>query len=566
MVAAAGAFALGIFSVALIYNTLGTSEKSIANNRYNGMETLAEFQFRKTVLINETALPEENLADFPLMISIKDDDLRSIKHGGKVISDQGYDIRFTKSDGVSLLDYEIESYNPESGNLVCWVRIDSLSKGINNQLFLYFNNKFAANESSSATWNKTYRGVWHLKGALSSKIPHANQVAHVEKRKSDDEKEVYVASEKNSSQFVCLNTPEDVDIAGDITVSAWVYLTAGKKEQSIVNKLSNYNGGYRLFVNKKNRLAFEIRNANSQVAQISQEIGIELETNKWIHVAAKFSEGSDEISTFVNGVMDATAKAGISLEGSTEPLQIGRDPQRKQFYFAGLVDEVRISNKALTNNWIAAEYANQSVGSNFVTFSATEPIQQQISMSLLTFDAEVAGNAVALKWLTATEIENELFTVERSKNGLEFAQIGTLPGAGNSNELLTYNYKDKNLEPGTFYYRVKMTNAAGGNEYSMITPINIEAEEEANIRLMSPQPNPFKEDFSVEYIAPKEGEVKVKLQSLQGEVILEETYPAVKASLQKFYYKDENKLRPGVYFLSVSQDDEKKMVKLVKRM
>ncbi|MCC6767910.1 MAG: hypothetical protein IT240_02595, partial [Bacteroidia bacterium] len=43
----AGAFAFGIFSVTMVYNSLINTEESRANNRFNGMETLAEFKFRK---------------------------------------------------------------------------------------------------------------------------------------------------------------------------------------------------------------------------------------------------------------------------------------------------------------------------------------------------------------------------------------------------------------------------------------------------------------------------------------------------------------------------------------
>ncbi|HOY48464.1 MAG TPA: hypothetical protein PK281_03630, partial [Flavobacteriales bacterium] len=53
-VAVAGAFALGVFSVALLYNTIGTSNQSIANNKFNGVETLAEYKFRKQLSIDDT--------------------------------------------------------------------------------------------------------------------------------------------------------------------------------------------------------------------------------------------------------------------------------------------------------------------------------------------------------------------------------------------------------------------------------------------------------------------------------------------------------------------------------
>lgn len=564
-VVAAGALALGVFSVALVYNTIGTSKDSIANNRWNGMETLAEYKFRKKISINADQIPQgETLHHFPVMVIIKDAELKSASNGGMVVSESGADIRFTKDDGVSLLNYEIETYNPATGDLLAWVEMDSISHGNPPSVFLYFSNKFAANESSSAAWNKTYKAVWHLKGALSTKIPHANQFASAETFEGD--KEVYVASEKNSSQFPCLNTPEDVDITGDLTLSAWVNVS-GKKEQVILSNQSGFNGGYRLSINKDKRVEFDIRNENAVAAQIAgKENAFELEKDTWYHIAAVYSDEKDTMMVYVNGKFDRGLKTDVSLAGSTEPLQIGREPLKKIYYFDGLLDEVHVSNIARSEAWIAAEYANQNNPAAFMKIGNTEEIQQQISMTLLTFEGEAQESTVQLKWLTANENENELFTIERSTDGVSFAEIGTKPGAGNSIEVLNYSYRDLNPVIGTNYYRVKLTNSSGMNEYSMITPVQVEPAGLADIKISAPQPNPFTKDFEVEYTLPKDGLALVKLMSISGDVIVKEEINGQKDAPLRFMYSDETGIKPGVYFLSVSQDDEKKMVKLIKRI
>ncbi|MEX1188601.1 MAG: DUF2341 domain-containing protein [Bacteroidia bacterium] len=563
-VAAAGALALGVFSVALLYNTIGTSTDSIANNKWNGVETLAEYKFRKKINIDASQIAfEETLGDFPIMVALTDADLKSAPNGGKVLSESGADIRFTKDDGVTLLDYEIETYNPQTGYLLAWVKMDSISSKNAKPIYLYFSNKFAAIESSSAAWNKTYKAVWHLKGALSSKIPNANQFAKI--ATIEDDKEVYIASEKNSSQFPCLNTPEDVDITGDLSISAWVLLS-GKKEQTIVSNQSGFNGGYRLAINKDRRIEFEIRNEKSEPAAVASKEGIQLERENWYYITAVYSDDADSMSVFVNGGFDKGLKTNISLAGSTEPLQIGREPNRKIYYFDGLVDEVRISNITRSPYWIATEYANQSSPNTFLKIGGTEAIVQQISMTLLTFDGEAEGNTVQLKWLTANEVDNDLFTIERSQNGIEFKEIGTKPGAGNSNEVISYKYRDNSPEMGTNYYRVKLTSSSGAVEYSMITPVQVEPAGEADIKISSPQPNPFVKDFQVEYSLPKTGIASLKFMSISGAVVLEEKVNAEKNAPLKFFYKDENGLKPGVYFLSVAQDDDKKMIKLIKRL
>jgi biopolymer transport protein ExbB len=563
-VAAAGALALGIFSVALLYNTLGNSKDSIANNRWNGMETLAEYKFRKKIIINAEEIPAgETLKDFPVMVTIKDNDLRSAANGGKMVSESAADIRFTKDDGVTLLDYEIERYNPVTGELLAWVRTDALNNLSTKPIYLYFSNKFAANESSSNAWNKTYKGVWHLRGALSTKIPFANQLA--QKPVMIEDKEVYVAAEKNSSQFPCLNTPDDVDITGEISISAWIYLT-DKKEQTIVSNQSGFNGGYRLSVSKDRHLDFNVRNENAEPAEIAGKSGMELQKETWYYVSAVYSDSGDSMATYINGKYDRGIKTQLSMAGSTEPLQLGREPSKKIYYFGGVLDEVNISNIVRSGSWIQTAYANQASPEKFMKIGQTEAIQQQISMTLLTFDGEAQGNTVELKWLTANEVDNKLFEIERSSDGIGFASIGTKPGAGNSNEVLSYTFRDNSPLVGTNYYRVKLVNESGAEEYSMITPVNVEPAGMADIKISAAQPNPFIKDFQVEYVVPKNGNAHVKFMSVTGEVVLEEDVVCEKNAPSKFFYKDDKGLKPGVYFLSVAQDDDKKMVKLIKRM
>ena len=563
-VIAAGVFAAGVFGVALVYNVVGDYEQSIANNKFNGIETLAEYKFRKKIELKASDLPQnETLHKFPVMISIADADLKSVSNGGKVTSDVGNDFRFTKADGITLLNYEIEKYDPVAGTLQAWVQMDSLNKET-KPVFLYFNNKYAANESGQNAWNKTYKGVWHLRGLLSTKTPWSNQVTAIPP--ASDSKDVYVAAEKNSSQFPCLNTAEDVDITGDLSVSAWVRVD-DRKEQTILTNQSGFNGGYRLSISKDRRIEFSISNENAVMASINaEETGKQLEKGRWYFVAAVYSDKGDSMATYIDGVRDRSLQTDISLAGSSDPLQIGREPNRKLYYFGGLLDEVHVANVVRSNEWISTEFKNQSNPTLFATVGATESIIQQIAMSLLTFDAEAQGNTVELKWITVNEIENESFTIERSLDGVNFESIGTKPGAGNSNDVLSYRFRDAKAQIGTNYYRVKLTNASGETEYSMITPVNIEDATAESVKIESPQPNPFDKEFEVSYSVPQEGKAVLKLLNLRGEILHTEEVACSKQTEQHFRFKAEPELKPGVYFFQVAQNESSDQVKLIKRL
>jgi hypothetical protein len=94
-------------------------------------------------------------------------------------------------------------------------------------------------------------------------------------------------------------------------------------------------------------------------------------------------------------------------------------------------------------------------------FTGTLPIE------LVSFDAgKNEEQRVTLTWVTASEINNNFFTIERSKNGFDFVPILNIPGAGNSTSTLHYSIEDENPLEGDNYYRLKQTDYDGAFTYS----------------------------------------------------------------------------------------------------
>ena len=69
------------------------------------------------------------------------------------------------------------------------------------------------------------------------------------------------------------------------------------------------------------------------------------------------------------------------------------------------------------------------------------------------------------------ELNNDFFTVERSRDLDAFEVLDTISGAGNSNANLFYSYTDINPLEGVSYYRLKQTDYNGDFEYSLIRSI-----------------------------------------------------------------------------------------------
>ncbi|TRX58821.1 T9SS type A sorting domain-containing protein [Fulvivirga sp. M361] len=112
-----------------------------------------------------------------------------------------------------------------------------------------------------------------------------------------------------------------------------------------------------------------------------------------------------------------------------------------------------------------------------------------LPVELVSFEAKVASdkNSVELKWVTATELFNDFFTLERSMDASNFQALEVVQGAGNSSQLLNYTYTDQFPVHGVSYYRLKQTDFDGAFEYSKTIAVSYE-----NIMVqMTVHPNPF---------------------------------------------------------------------------
>jgi hypothetical protein len=94
-----------------------------------------------------------------------------------------------------------------------------------------------------------------------------------------------------------------------------------------------------------------------------------------------------------------------------------------------------------------------------------------LPITLLSFDANARNRDVQLSWTTATEVNNDFFTVERSADAVNFDPILVKDGAGTSTVL--HNYEDYDLHPlsGISYYRLKQTDFDGKFAYSDIISV-----------------------------------------------------------------------------------------------
>lgn len=125
---------------------------------------------------------------------------------------------------------------------------------------------------------------------------------------------------------------------------------------------------------------------------------------------------------------------------------------------------------------IAFHWVNNNDGAGTDPSFAVDDVQimQPIPtpVELIAFGAHAAGRVVQLNWTTASERNNDHFTVERGFDGGSFNELGHVKGAGNSQQVLHYGFTDEDPREGMNYYRLRQVDFDGGWKLSEAVPLS----------------------------------------------------------------------------------------------
>jgi hypothetical protein len=137
---------------------------------------------------------------------------------------------------------------------------------------------------------------------------------------------------------------------------------------------------------------------------------------------------------------------------------------------------------------------------------------------LLSFDGKPVQDAVELSWVTAAEINNDYFTIERSTNGKDFDIIAYKEGAGTTSQTQYYSLTDDQPLPGLAYYRLKQTDYNGEFEYSKTITVVSKKQLANDIRIF---PNPSNGNFNI--LCEGDQSTEYRIYDLQGRMVSSST-------------------------------------------
>ncbi len=133
----------------------------------------------------------------------------------------------------------------------------------------------------------------------------------------------------------------------------------------------------------------------------------------------------------------------------------------------------------------ATDFINSYASPSIINTNTPLPIK------LFSFKAEVIFQLVELKWCTVSEYDNDFFSVERSKDGNHWEQIGEIvSGAGRSSQLINYSLLDESPQAGINYYRLRQTDLDGSYSFSSIEAVKVDKQSTSEFDVY---PNPFEE-------------------------------------------------------------------------
>src|SRR5690606_14556129 len=124
---------------------------------------------------------------------------------------------------------------------------------------------------------------------------------------------------------------------------------------------------------------------------------------------------------------------------------------------------------------------------------------------------------IEIKWITASEKNNDFFTLERSLDGKEFRPIGEVDGMGNSVETTYYTYEDHNPSLVDQYYQLKRTDLNSTYEYSKIIRVSYQEHMSQFEVTVFPNPVSTSYDFAVQINSSnKESSVSISIFDMLG--------------------------------------------------
>ena len=349
---------------------------------------------------------------------------------------------------------------------MAWVRIPTLDYNDNTEIYIYYGNPCidAATENPNDVWDSNFVGVWHLKesgsgnpGEFDGSTAFSNdgQGNPTETPTQTSSGKIGTGQDFDGNDFISVPNHSSLQLTSAITLSGWIYLRTfgtGSEVDPIIRKGEVNPNNYQLMVQDGiPQFALDGTDGDALIGATS------LNPNTWYYLVGTWESGGSRI-VYLNGNQDGSGAFAGPIGTDARVLNIGG--RAGADFIDGLLDEVRISDTPRSACWVETEYNNQvwpntadtpsplpdpNPGAGFIT-EGLEETDPPTAVSLISFTATGAGNAVNVKWQTATEFDNLGFHLYRADapegpyNRITDKLISARPAAGPRRCLQLFRY------------------------------------------------------------------------------------------------------------------------------
>ncbi len=170
-----------------------------------------------------------------------------------------------------------------------------------------------------------------------------------------------------------------------------------------------------------------------------------------------------------------------------------------------------------------------------------------------------------MKWATASETNNDFYTIERSGNGISYAPLSKIDGAGNASTKREYVSRDADPLQGTSYYRLSQTDFDGKTvSYSPVAVNRLSTSGSPCTFRVYPNPCPGNCTITLEDCPEgAEKEITLAVFDALGNRVLSNILMRDEKGGFNYSIDTKNTLMPGVYIVEASTESEKYSKKVI---
>ncbi len=173
-----------------------------------------------------------------------------------------------------------------------------------------------------------------------------------------------------------------------------------------------------------------------------------------------------------------------------------------------------------------------------------------LDLDLLSFSGKQENDHNVLFWTTSKEKEPLDYIIEKSSDGINFTQAGTVTGYDNGAEKNYYTFTDPGQADKTYWYRIRIVNKSNQKKYSGVIKLSTEQQD----FLLGNVINPFRKDLTFEVSTSRNANIKVSLTDMFGRPIRTSNY-TVYAGANMLNMANTEGLSAGTYILSITNGE-----------